>query len=93
MSNILRHDNMTAPNEDSVPGRVHLVDISGNMHTQHLQGKEDIVLVPTPSADPEDSLNWNRRRKRLVVSMSYVFTVGIGISSAVQYSSTVPKHP
>lgn len=39
----------------SVPGTVHLIDSDGNLQTQHAQGgKSDIVLVPTPSDDPDD---------------------------------------
>lgn len=48
------------------------------MHTRHLDGSKDIFLVPKPSSDPEDPLNWTRKRKLLAVSMSYVFTSGMG---------------
>lgn len=47
---------------DTVPGTVHLVDLEHTMHTRHA-GKGDIVLVPTPSSDPDDPLNWSPRRK------------------------------
>lgn len=46
----------------TIPGTIHLVDLDHNMHTQHAQGG-DIVLVPTPSHDPDDPLNWSPRRK------------------------------
>ena len=49
---------------DSVPGTVHLVDIEQTMHTRHAgSGAKDIVLVPTPSNDPDDPLNWSPKRK------------------------------
>lgn len=48
----------------TVPGTVHLVDLDHTMHTRHAQGG-DIVLVPTPSKDPDDPLNWSPRRKLL----------------------------
>lgn len=48
---------------DSVPGTVHLVDVDHNMHTRHAGSSGDIVLVPTPSNDPEDPLNWSPKRK------------------------------
>ena len=47
---------------DAVPGTVHLIDLDHTMATRHA-GKGDIVLVPTPSNDPEDPLNWDPRRK------------------------------
>lgn len=40
----------------AVPGTVHLVDLEGTMHAQHAKGKgvrQDIVLVPAPSNDPD----------------------------------------
>jgi hypothetical protein len=49
---------------DTVPGTVHLVDLEHTMHTKHARsGARDIVLVPTPSSDPDDPLNWSPRRK------------------------------
>jgi hypothetical protein len=47
---------------DEVPGTVHLVDLDHTMATRHA-GSGDIVLVPTPSDDPDDPLNWSPRRK------------------------------
>jgi hypothetical protein len=47
--------------ESAVPGTVHLVDLEGVL-AGHL-GNKDIVLVPRPSKDPEDPLNWTRARK------------------------------
>jgi hypothetical protein len=47
--------------ESAVPGTVHLVDLEGIL-SGHL-GNKDIVLVPRPSKDPEDPLNWTRARK------------------------------
>ena len=44
----------------AVPGTVHLVDLEGTMRATHASGSHvhDVVLVPTPSADPDDPLNW-----------------------------------
>ncbi|KAH8807795.1 major facilitator superfamily domain-containing protein [Xylogone sp. PMI_703] len=55
------------------PGTVHLVEIE----------RDDLILVPKPSADPEDPLNWSRRRKWLNVGLVlfYVFSTGIGGAS------------
>lgn len=49
--------------ESSVPGTVHLVDLEHTLQTRHAKAHNDIVLVPTPSTDPEDPLNWTQRRK------------------------------
>jgi hypothetical protein len=57
-----------APVIDStaIPGTLTLVDVNHVLATQHLaRGDQDIVLVPTPSNDPDDPLNWSRRRKIL----------------------------
>jgi hypothetical protein len=49
-----------------IPGTVTLVDVQHVLHTRHLdKGDKDIVLVPTPSDDPNDPLNWAPRRKLL----------------------------
>lgn len=51
----------------AVPGTVTLVDLDRVIATRHLdRGKDrDIVLIPAPSSDPDDPLNWSRRRKLL----------------------------
>jgi MFS family permease len=60
--------------EDLVPGTVRLVDVSS------------VILVPRPSADPNDPLNWPYRRKLLAVSMAYLYVMGTGIATSLQYS-------
>lgn len=41
--------------DDSVvPGTVHLVDLEHTMRAKHSKAHNDIVLVPTPSDDPDD---------------------------------------
>jgi hypothetical protein len=56
----------------AIPGTVTLVDVQHVLHTQHLEsGDRDIVLIPTPSAHPDDPLNWSPRRKLMsTVSVS-----------------------
>jgi hypothetical protein len=53
--------------EDATPGTVHLVDLTGTMKAKHAGNEKDrdIILLPAPSQDPEDPLNWSPRRKRL----------------------------
>lgn len=58
---------MTAEiDKSAIPGTITLVDLEHVLHTRHLdKGDKDIVLVPTPSDDPDDPLNWSPRRKLL----------------------------
>jgi hypothetical protein len=54
----------TNPDVATVPGTVHLVDLEHTLLARHAgNGTGDIVLVPTPSDDPDDPLNWVPRRK------------------------------
>ncbi|KAH0073374.1 hypothetical protein KCU96_g15651, partial [Aureobasidium melanogenum] len=77
--------------ESSIPGTVHLVDLDGTMHAQHARGgQRDIVLVPTPSQDPDDPLNWSPRRKTLSMVCMGIYTLMVGIASAAIYSILEP---
>lgn len=49
---------------EDVPGTVTLVDINHILATKHAN-HGDIVLVPTPSNDPNDPLNWSSSRKTM----------------------------
>ncbi|KAF2737874.1 MFS general substrate transporter [Polyplosphaeria fusca] len=76
---------------DPVPGTVHLVDLLGTMRAQHAGGEQrDIVLVPAPSADPDDPLNWSPGRKALSTACMCVYTLMVGIASAAIYSVLEP---
>ncbi|ETI20591.1 hypothetical protein G647_08629 [Cladophialophora carrionii CBS 160.54] len=76
---------------DSVPGTVHLVDIEHTMHTRHAgSGDKDIVLVPTPSNDPDDPLNWSPKRKLMNTISVNIYTLVVGIANSVVYSVLVP---
>lgn len=49
-----------------VPGTVTLIDLEHVVETRRLdRGDRDIILIPAPSNDPDDPLNWSRRRKLL----------------------------
>ncbi|CDK26580.1 unnamed protein product [Kuraishia capsulata CBS 1993] len=57
---------LTMNEEDiKIPGTIHLVDLEGTLDVRH-DGEKDIVLVPQPTEDPEDPLNWSKNRKRLL---------------------------
>lgn len=47
---------------EAVPGTIRLLDVNHDVHARHADGGE-ILMVPTPSNDPEDPLNWAPRRK------------------------------
>ena len=50
--------------EHFVSGTIHLVDLEGMLRAKHASGdKKDVVLVPSPSEDPDDPLNWSAKRK------------------------------
>lgn len=54
--------------ESQIPGTIQLIDIDEHLATQHAKGhKKDIILVPTPSPDPDDPLNWSPGRKRMAL--------------------------
>lgn len=57
-----------------IPGTVHLVDLDHDMQTLHA-GTNDIVLVPTPSTDVNDPLNWTPRRKMMSTICVNVYIV------------------
>lgn len=78
---------MTSDTHDIVPGTVHLVDLVGHQSKyQHASGRQDIVLVPQPSDDPEDPLRWSSKRKFWALTMVMVYTLGTGIPTTLHYS-------
>ncbi|KAE8308351.1 putative MFS transporter [Aspergillus transmontanensis] len=76
---------------NAIPGTFTLVDLEHTLATRHLNGgNSDIVLVPQPSDDPDDPLNWSPRRKLLSTICVSSYTLFAGIASAVVYSVLVP---
>lgn len=64
---------MAVIDDSAIPGTVTLVDIDHVLQTRHVGSgsNKDIVLIPAPSADPDDPLNWSAKRKLLsTVSVS-----------------------
>ncbi|OIW25528.1 MFS general substrate transporter [Coniochaeta ligniaria NRRL 30616] len=68
----------------AIPGTVHLVDVGDQQASS--KSKDGIELIPRPSDDPEDPLNWSDARKRLSAAMVVVYTVGVGLPITLQYS-------
>jgi hypothetical protein len=50
------------PNVELIPGTRLLVDAGLQSHAAH-DGDKDIILIPEPSSDPDDPLNWSTLRK------------------------------
>jgi MFS family permease len=76
-------------NYDAIPGNTNLVDLDGHMAARHADGNKNIVLIPTPSDDPDDPLNWTMRRKWLAIFCMVVYTFGVCIPTAAIYSVLV----
>ncbi|KAK8137461.1 hypothetical protein PG984_002954 [Apiospora sp. TS-2023a] len=74
----------------SVPGTVHLVDLEHALAARHAADQKDIILVPTPSADPDDPLNWTQSRKYLALTCALLYTWFNGMALSVVYSVLVP---
>lgn len=56
------------------PGTVQLIDLKQSSDGKHSSdvNAADIILIPTPTDDPEDPLNWSFRRKLLSTSCVFV---------------------
>ncbi len=52
-----------------IPGTVRLVDAA---HEFSLTETGDVILVPQPTNDPEDPLNWKPWRKRRAMWLSHL---------------------
>ncbi|TWU71187.1 hypothetical protein ED733_001573 [Metarhizium rileyi] len=88
-----------------VPGTVHLVDLDRTAAAPHAGNDNDIILVPKPSSDPDDPLNWSPSRKRLHLvclilligrrasALQYRFVFFNGMALSVVYSVLVPLSP
>jgi len=62
--------------ESAIPGTVHLVDLEGILRGKHASGgNSDVVLVPAPSDDPDDPLNWSPKRKLLSTFCMATYTL------------------
>lgn len=91
MASLEREDASIKDVDDSVvPGTVHLIDVQHTLMTRHAGKENDIVLIPTPSSDPDDPLNWSTRRKALSSACWVSYTLANGIANSVVYSVIVP---
>lgn len=65
----------TDVDESQIPGTVLLVDVEHTAEALHSQSKDNIILIPTPSNDINDPLNWStwRKRQHLICLIACVF--------------------
>jgi hypothetical protein len=76
MANTGGHTHAVELDENAVPGTVHIIDIEGTLRAKHAGGANaDVVLVPAPSNDPDDPLNWSPRRKLLSTFCMSTYTL------------------
>ncbi|TYJ57768.1 hypothetical protein B9479_001622 [Cryptococcus floricola] len=66
-----------------VPGTVRMYEGPAG---EEVVGAEGIKLVPAPSRDPNDPLNWSRGRKNLMLTCVCIYTVSAAILSSDLYS-------
>ncbi|KAM0480185.1 hypothetical protein ACHAPX_004010 [Trichoderma viride] len=76
--------------ESQIPGTVLLVDVEHTAEGLHSQSIDNIILIPTPSNDINDPLNWSTWRKRKHLLCLIVFTLFNGMTLSVVYSLLVP---
>jgi hypothetical protein len=78
-------------NEEAIPGTVHLVDLDGTIQAEHAKGGlSDVVLLPAPSTDPDDPLNWSSIRKLLSTISMCVYVSVISLALSAIYGAIVP---
>ncbi|CAG8960227.1 hypothetical protein HYFRA_00012745 [Hymenoscyphus fraxineus] len=82
---------ITLSNDNGIPGTVHLVDLEGLVDAQHASGTiKDVVLIPTPSNDPNDPLNWTPRRKLVSTACTLLYVLAVAFPSSAIYSVFMP---
>ncbi|KAF7534151.1 hypothetical protein G7054_g6451 [Neopestalotiopsis clavispora] len=72
-----------------IPGSILLVDVTHGDASARTD-RDEIVLIPTPSNDPDDPLNWAPMRKLLSTFCHTVYTFVIGFAASTVYSVLVP---
>ncbi|KAK4501455.1 hypothetical protein PRZ48_007264 [Zasmidium cellare] len=75
--------------QQPVVGTTFLVDVNHDVKARHA-GDKDIVLVPTPSSDPDDPLNWSRARKAIFMTCIALSSFSSAFGNSVVYSILVP---
>lgn len=75
----------------AIPGTELLVDFQHKLNRVH--GESDIVLIPTPSSDPDDPLNWSSLRKWVSMGIVCLWAFMLGattLSPSITYAALIP---
>ncbi|KAH8671978.1 major facilitator superfamily domain-containing protein [Tricladium varicosporioides] len=79
------------PEVELLPGTRLLVDIQHKIHAAHDADKE-IVLIPQPTSDPDDPLNWGPIRKYVAFGIMCFYCMMLGaatISPGITYGALI----
>lgn len=76
--------------DKTAPGTVKLIDATNELNVKHSDAAHDVILVPTPSDDPEDPLNWTKKRKLLATSCVVMYCLMAVFPSCAVYSVETP---
>lgn len=74
-----------------IPGTELLVDLEYRLGKAH--DRKNIVLIPSPSGNPDDPLNWSNSRKWVAMSIVcfWAFMLGAAtLSPSITYSALIP---
>lgn len=77
---------MSEINFDAIPGTSHLVDTEETFSGIKAEKKNGIILIPTPSDDPNDPLCWKYSRKLWNVFSLVLYCYGGSVPGCVLYS-------
>lgn len=77
--------NSSEIDSEDIPGTTYLVNTKINPAELNETVKKEIVLIPHPSNNPKDPLNWSRRRKLIQVFCLILFCYGGGVASCCIY--------
>ncbi len=73
----------SALDEAAVPGTVRLVDSQHEL--RGISERGDIILVPQPTSNPEDPLNWSPWRKRRAMYLSHLYVAAVFTGDAMAF--------
>lgn len=76
--------------DTAIPGTHLLIDLDREAPTSRDGASGDIILIPTPTSDPDDPLNWSPKRKFVASCCWASYVLFLGINNSNLYSILVP---